>query len=382
MKRKLYNEDHELFRQQYRKFLTAEVVPYQEQWEKDGIVSRDVWKKAGEMGYLCPWATEEYGGSGVDFLYSAVMTEELGAIGQCGFTIHMHNDICSPYIWNFGTAEQKKKYIPGCVSGDYVTAIAITEPDAGSDVQSVRTTAVKDGDDYILNGTKTFITNGIINNLAIVVAKTDPKAQPAHKGISVFLVEGGTPGYTRGKHMEKIGWHAQDTSELIFEDCRVPKSALLGGVEGTGFKILMAELQQERLIIVIKAMAEIWRTLAMTKDYIMTRKIFGQPIAAFQNTRFKMAEMYTVAETCQAFVDNLIVAHAAGENVNTETSMAKYFVCQNYINIANECLQFFGGYGYTDEYPISKAYRDARILTIFGGANEVQKEIVAKALLK
>ncbi|MGV8058019.1 MAG: acyl-CoA dehydrogenase family protein [Smithellaceae bacterium] len=381
MQRKIYNNEHELFRQQYRKFLNAEVVPYQEQWEKDHIAPKEVYKKAGEMGYLCPWAPEEYGGSGTDFYYSAIMAEELGNIGHCGFTIHMHNDICVPYIWNFGTEEQKKKFIPGCVSGDYITSICITEPDAGSNVAAIRTTAVKDGNDYILNGQKTFISSGIVTNLAVVAVKTDTQIKPPHKGISLFLVEGGTPGFTKGTHFEKMGWHAQDTAELFFTDCRVPKSNLLGGVEGAGFKMLMAELQQERLIIVIKAMAEIWRVLNLTKEYINSRKIFDQPISAYQNTRFKMAEMFTTAEICQVFVDRLIEDHVAGKPLNTETSMAKYFVCQSYINIANECLQFFGGYGYIEEYPICKAYRDARILTIFGGANEVQKEIVARAVL-
>ncbi|MGV8058322.1 MAG: acyl-CoA dehydrogenase family protein [Smithellaceae bacterium] len=382
MERKLYNADHELFRQQYCKFLNSEVVPYYEQWEKDGIVPKEVWLKAGKMGYLCPWLPEEYGGSGVDFLYSAVMTEELGYLGN-GFVIHMHNDVTVPYIGKFGTEEQKKKYLPGCVTGDYITAIAITEPDTGSDVQAIRTTAVRDGNDYILNGQKTFVTNGILNNLVIVAVKTDTKIQPAYKGISLFLVEGDNPGCKKGKKFEKMGWHAQDTAELTFEDCRVPKSAaLLGGVEGNGFMFLMKGLQQERLVMVIKALADLRRVLALTKEYISTRKIFNLPISEYQNTRFKMAEMYTTAEMCQVFVDRLIEEHAAGRKVDTETAMAKYFICESLNKVANECLQFFGGYGYMEEYPICKAYRDSRVTTIFGGTSEVMKGIVANAVLR
>ncbi|MGV8058007.1 MAG: acyl-CoA dehydrogenase family protein [Smithellaceae bacterium] len=382
MKRKIYNEDHELFRQQYRKFLQSEVVPYYAQWEKDGIAPRSVWMKAAEMGYLCPWLPEEYGGSGIDFLYSAVMIEEVGSIANFGFDIHLHNDICVPYIWAHGTEEQKQKYLPGCVKGDYIMAIAISEADAGSDVKAIRTSAVKDGNDYILNGQKAFITNGIINNLAIVAAKTDTKIQPAYQGISLFLVEASNPGYKKGKQYEKMGWHSQDTAELIFEDCRVPKSALLGGVEGKGFKTMMTKLQQERLIIAIKALAEVWHILGMTKEYISTRKVFGQPIAEYQNTRFKMAEMFTTAEMCQVFVDRLIEDHVAGNKVDTETAMAKYFVTESLNKIVYDCLQFFGGYGYMEEYPICRSYRDARVTSIFGGANEIMKEIISKDILK
>lgn len=381
MKRRLFNGDHEHFRQQFRKFLNKEVVPYLDQWEKDCIVSKEVWLKAGENGFLCPWLPEDYGGSGVDFLYSVVMIEELAGIGNNGFALGMHNDVVVPYIWHFGTEEQKKKYLPGCVTGEYITAIGMTEPDAGSDLQGIRSTAVKDGDDYIINGQKTFISNGIINNLVVLVTKTDTKIEPKYKGISLFLVEGNNPGYTRGRKLEKMGMHGQDTAELIFEDCRVPKSALLGG-EGNGFKVLTKELQQERLVIALGAAATMHRVLAQTKEYINTRKAFGRLISDFQNTRFKMAEMYTIAEMSQVFIDRLIEEHVASRNVDTETSMAKYYVCESLKTIVDGCLQFFGGYGYMEEYPICKAYRDARILTIFGGSTEIMKEIVSKNLLK
>lgn len=381
MKRKIFNEDHELFRDQFRKFLDKEVVPNIEQWDKDGIVSREVWLKAGENGFLCPWLPDEYGGSGADFIYSVVITEETARTGDTGFAIGMHNDIVVPYIWHFGTDEQKKRYLPKCTTGEYITAIVMTEPDTGSDLQAIRTTAEKDGDHYIINGQKTFISNGILNNLAVVAVKTDTKIKPAYKGISLFLVEGDNPGYKRGRNLDKMGMHAQDTAELIFEDCRVPKSALLGG-EGNGFMVLTKELQQERLMIAIGAVARMHRVLALTKEYINERKAFGRPIASFQNSRFKMAEMYTIAETSQVFIDRLIEEHMVGQDVVVETSMAKYFICEGLKTIVDECLQLFGGYGYMEEYPICKAYRDARVMTIFGGSSQIMKEIISKALLK
>jgi acyl-CoA dehydrogenase len=371
-----------LIRQQFRRFLENELVPYYEQWEKDGIVPLEIWMKCAEMGYLCPWIPEEYGGSGVDFLYQAVMIEETSRVGNTGLDLHGHNDVIVPYIYNFGTKEQKEKYLPGCVTGKYLTALALTEPDAGSDLQAIRTTAVKDGDGYILNGQKTFISNGIIANLVIIIARTDTKVQPAYRGLSLFLVEADTPGFSKGRHLDKMGRRSQDTAELIFEDCRVPKSALLGGQEGQGWKSMMMELQQERLVMAIRAMGYIWRILAMTKEYINTRKVFGQFISEYQNTRFKMAEMYTTAEMSQAFVDNLIVAHVAHRNVNVETAMAKWYTTEALNKIAYQCLQFFGGYGYMEEYPICRAYRDARVETVMGGTTEIMKEIISKAVLK
>jgi acyl-CoA dehydrogenase len=287
-----------------------------------------------------------------------------------------------PYISNFGNEEQKKRWLPGCCSGEIVTAVAMTEPDAGSDLQAIRTTAVKDGDHYIINGQKTFISNGLCNDLVIIAAKTDPKAEPAYKGVSLICVEAGTPGYIKGRKLEKIGWHSQDTAELSFEDCRVPVANLLGPSEGLGFIQLMKELQQERLTCTIGCMAGIWRVLSMTKDYIKERKAFGRPIANFQNTRFKMAEMYTVAEISQTFVDRLIVEHMAGHNVDVETSMAKYWTTEQLKTIVDECLQFFGGYGYMEEYPIARAFRDSRVQTIFAGTTEIQKEIISRTVLK
>ncbi len=380
MKRRLFNEDHELFRDQYGKFLDREVTPYYDQWEKDGIVSREAWRKAGEGGFLCPWLPEEYGGSGVDFIYSVVMIEELARLGFSGFAINLHNDIVVPYIYNFGNEEQKKRWLPKCCSGECITAVAMTEPDAGSDLQAIRTTAVKDGDDYIINGQKTFITNGILNNLVVVACKTDPRAEPAYRGVSLICVEDGTPGYAKGRNLEKVGMHSQDTAELMFEDCRVPVANLLGQ-EGEGFIMLMKELQQERLVCAVGATAAMWRVLSLTKEYVNERKVFGRPLSRFQNTRFKMAEMYTIAEITQAFIDRLVEEHVAGANIDVETSMAKYWATEKINNIVNECLQFFGGYGYMEEYPIARAYRDVRVQTIFAGANEIMKEIISRNML-
>jgi acyl-CoA dehydrogenase len=380
MKRQLFNADHERFREQFGRFLDREVAPHYLDWERAGQVPREVWRRAGASGYLCPWLPEEYGGSGADFLYSVVQIEEMARRMLTGFTLFVHNDIICPYLWNFGDEAQKRRWLPGCASGEIVTAIAMTEPDCGSDLQAIRATAVRDGASYVLNGRKTFITNGITNDLVIVAAKTDPSATPTHRGISLLLVPAGTPGYIKGRRLEKIGWHAQDTAELIFEDCRVPAENLLGG-EGQGFKILMRELQQERLTIVISCMATIHAVLGMTADYIKQRRAFGRPIAAFQNTRFKMAEMFTVAEITQAFIDRLIAEHVAGANVNTETAMAKAWTAERLKDITDACLQFFGGYGYMEEYPIARAYRDSRVQTIYAGATEIMHEIVSRAVL-
>lgn len=382
MKRRLFNAEHERFRETFRKFLQKEVVPYNDQWEKDGIMSRSVWLKAGANGFLCPWLPEAYGGSGADFLYSVVMMEEMGRIGYTGVnTFISQSDILAPYIWDFGTEEQKRKYLPRCATGELILAIAITEPDAGSDVQAIRTTAKRDGDHYIINGQKTFISQAILANLSIVAAKTDTKVRPKYKGISLFLVEDDSPGYKKGKGFNKMGMHSLDTAELIFEDCRVHRSALLGE-EGNGFGILMKELQPERLVIATIGLANMHRVLEQTKAYIHTRRAFGRTIAEFQNTRFKMAEMYTIAEIGQAFIDRLIEEHMAGRNVDTETAMAKYFINENLKKIVDECLQFYGGYGYMEEYPICKDYRDVRVLPIYGGTTEIMKELISKALLK
>ncbi len=380
MKREIFSEDHDIFRDAFRKFLEKEVVPHQEEWLEAGIVSKEVWKAAGEQGFIAPWLPEEYGGAGADFLYSVVEIEEMSHIAETGFALNLHGEIVMPYIESFGTEEQKKRWLPGCVSGDIITAVAMTEPNAGSDLQALRTTAVKDGDSYVINGQKTFITNGIINNLIVVACMTDPKAEPRYKGMSLICVEEGTPGYNKVRKLKKLGMQSQDTAELFFEDCRVPKENLLGEVEGQGFIQLMQKLQQERLVTAIGSVASMWTVLEWTKKYCQERVCFGRPIIKFQNTRFKLVELYTIAEVCQAFLDRLIVEHMKGTDVVTETSMAKYFVTEELKKLVDACLQFFGGYGYMDEYPISRAFRDIRVSTIYAGTTEIMKEIIGRRL--
>jgi acyl-CoA dehydrogenase len=380
MKRELFSEEHEIFRDAFRKFVEQEVVPHQEEWCKAGIVSRDVWSKAGLQGFLCPWVSEEYGGAGADFLYSVVEIEELSRVGETGFALNLHSDIVVPYIEAFGTEEQKRRWLPGCVRGDIVTAIAMTEPNAGSDLQAIKTTAVKDGDSYVLNGQKTFITNGMINDLVVVAAMTDPKAQPRYTGMSLFCVEAGTPGYHKVRKLEKIGMHSQDTAELFFEECRIPKENLLGGQEGQGFVQMMIKLQQERLVCAVGAVASMWAVLEWTKKYCEERTAFGRPIIKFQNTRFKLVEMYTMAEVLQAFLDRLIKEHMKGTDVVTETSMAKWLCTEELKKTVDQCLQFFGGYGYMMEYPIAKAFQDVRVTTIYAGTTEIMKEIIGRRL--
>jgi len=380
MKRELYSEEHEIFRDAFRKFLEKEVVPHQDEWIKAGIVSKDVWRKAGEQGFISPWLPEAYGGAGADFLYSAVEIEEIARIGETGFALNLHGEIVVPYIESYGTEEQKKKYLPRCASGECITAVAMTEPDAGSDLQALKTTAVKDGDDYVINGQKTFITNGIINDLIIVAAMTDTKAKPRYTGMSLFLVEDGTPGYQKVRKLEKLGMHSQDTAELFFEDCRVPKENLLGGKEGQGFLQLMFKLQQERLVCAVGSMASIWAVLDWTKKYCQERVAFGKPIIKFQNTRFKLVEMYSMAEAMQCFLDRLLREHVAGKDVTTETCMAKFLLTEQAKKTVDECLQFFGGYGYMMEYPIARAFQDIRVTTIYAGTTEIMKEIIGKQL--
>ena len=380
MKREIFAEDHEIFRDAFRKFLQKEVVPHQEEWIEAGIVSRDIWKKAGEQGFIAPWLPEEYGGAGADFLYSVVEIEEMSKIAETGFALNLHGEIVMPYIEAFGSEELKKRWLPGCVAGDLITAVAMTEPNAGSDLQALKMTATKDGDSYVLNGQKTFITNGIINDLIVVACMTDPKAEPRYAGMSLIVVEDGTPGYQKVRKLKKLGMDSQDTAELFFEDCRVPKENLLGHEEGQGFIQLMQKLQQERLVCAIGAGASMWTVLDWTKQYCQERVAFGKPIIKFQNTRFKLVEMYTMAEICQAFLDRLLVEHMKGTDVVTETSMAKYFFTEECKKIVDQCLQFFGGYGYMDEYPISRAFRDIRVTTIYAGATEIMKEIIGRNL--
>jgi len=377
--RTLFSEEHDLFRHAFRQFVTREVKPNQERWLEQHIVDREVWKKAGDAGFLCPWMEEEYGGPGGDFLHSVVVIEELADAYESGLAISLHSDIVVPYIYSFGTDEQKKRWLPGCASGDLITALAMTEPNTGSDLAAITTTAVRDGDHYVINGAKTFISNGILCDLCVVAAKTDTNPENAHRGVSLFVVEAGTPGFEKGKKLDKIGLHAQDTSELSFDDCRVPAANLLGQ-EGAGFMMLMTKLQQERLVVAIGAQAGAERVLADTIEYCKDRKAFGRPISKFQNTQFVLAGCASKVEVGRAFVDKVVSEHVAGKYLVKECSMAKQWVTEMAGEVADDCLQLYGGYGYMTEYPVSRAYVDARVQRIFAGTNEIMKVIIAKQL--
>lgn len=380
MERLYLTEEHEIFRQALRKFLEKEAVPNYEQWEKNKEVPRSFWKKLGEQGYLCPQVEEKYGGLGTDFGYAVVMNEEMERVGTGMVGISLHNDIVIPYIESYGTEEQKQRWLPGALTGDIITAIGMTEPGAGSDLANIQTTAIRDGDDYIINGEKTFITNGYTADLVVLVCKTDPKANPPHRGISLFVVEAGTPGFKKGKKLRKIGQHANDTSELIFEEVRVPRTNLLGE-EGKGFYYLMEKLQQERLLVAIQCMASAEKMLELTIDYVKQRQACGTTISNFQNTQFKIAEMATELQIGRAFVDRLILEHMKGKSIVTEVSMAKWWVSDLAKKIAGECMQLHGGYGYMEEYEIARRYRDIAVTSIYAGSNEIMKQIIAKNLL-
>ncbi|MFJ5768365.1 acyl-CoA dehydrogenase family protein [Psychrobacillus sp. NPDC093180] len=374
-----FTEEHSIFRDSLRKFLEKEAIPYFNQWEEERIVPRHFWRKMGDNGFLCPWIDEEYGGLGADFIFTVILNEELSRIGLGLGGIDLHSSIVVPYINNFGTEQQKRKYLPGCMNGEIITAIAMTEPGAGSDLAAISTTAIKDGDSYILNGQKTFISNGIQSDLIVVVAKTNPKAVPAHKGISLFLVEKDMPGFSRGRKLDKVGMHSQDTAELVFENVKVPAANLLGE-EGKGFYHLMKELQQERILSVVSAQVAAEDMLSMTIDYVKERTAFGQPISKFQNTQFKLAEMATHVQLGRTFLEDLIVKHMLGKDIQKEVSMAKWWISDNARKMAPECMQLHGGYGYMEEYKIARRYRDIAVVPIYAGSNEIMKTIIAKNL--
>ncbi len=377
--RTVFDSDHELFRDMVNKFLQAEAVPYHAEWEKQGCVDKALWLKAGEQGFLSPTMPEEYGGVGADFRFNAIVDEEVFKLGLTGIGWGLHSDIAVPYILNYGSEAQKQKYIPGTISGETITAIAMTEPGTGSDLQGVKTTAVLDGDHYVLNGSKTFITNGQLANLVIVVAKTDVNA--GSKGISLFLVEGGTKGFNRGSNLEKIGMKAQDTSELFFDDVRIPKENLLGEL-GKGFIYLMKELPQERLSVAIGAVACTEAILQQTIDYVSERKAFGKSIASFQNTQFKLAEADTELTATRVFVDKCLELHIDKKLDAATAAKAKLLATEVQCRILDECLQLHGGYGYMWEYPVARAYADARVQKIYAGTSEVMKLIIARSLFE
>lgn len=376
--RSIFNADHQAFRDMVVKFLEKEAVPFHAQWEEDGQIARELWNKAGEQGMLCPCLPEEFGGVGADYLYSAIVMEEINRLGLTGIGFGLHTDIVAPYIEHYGSAEMKQKYLPKMVTGELVGAIAMTEPGAGSDLQGVRTTAVRDGDHYIINGSKTFITNGQHADIVIVVAKTDPSA--GAKGTSLIIVEAGTPGFTKGRNLHKVGMKAQDTSELFFQDVRVPVSQCLGE-ENKGFIYLMQELPQERLGIAVNGIAMAEGALKLTIDYVKERKAFGKHIADFQNTQFKLAELHSKVLQGRVFVDRCLELHMEKKLDVPTAAAAKYLITDLQNEIIDECVQLHGGYGYMWEYPIARMWADARVQRIYGGTNEIMKTVVARAVL-
>jgi alkylation response protein AidB-like acyl-CoA dehydrogenase len=379
--RPLLTEEHEAFRQTVRTFVEKEVLPHHAQWEQDGIVPRELWTRAGEQGLLCFDVPEEYGGPGVrDFRYNMVLAEELTRAGANGPGFPVHTDIIVPYLTGLGTEEQKQRWLPGCVSGETVTAIAMTEPGAGSDLQGIRTSAVDKGDHYLLNGAKTFISNGILADLVVVVARTDsPDARAGHKGISLFVVERGMEGFERGRNLDKMGLKAQDTAELFFDDVVVPKENLLGE-EGSGFVSLMVNLPQERLSIACIAAAACEAILDMCLSYAQEREAFGRPIGKFQHNRFLVAEMATEARIARVFVDDCVRLHNEGRLDPSGAAMAKWWTTELQNKLVDRAVQLHGGYGYMNEYPVARAFVDSRIQTIYGGTTEIQKEIIGRSL--
>ncbi|KAH3702895.1 long-chain specific acyl-CoA dehydrogenase, mitochondrial-like [Dreissena polymorpha] len=379
--RKIFSEEHDIFRQSVRRFFREEVAPHSEQWEKDGQVSREVWLKAGEQGLLGVNTKAEHGGIGGDVLSTAITWEEQAYVNSSGPGFALHSDIIMPYICHYGTQDQIKKYIPDMTAGKRIGAIAMTEPSAGSDLQGIRTYAKQDGEDWILNGSKVFITNGIMCDLVIVVAITNPQAKSNAHGISLFLVEAGMKGFNKGRKLDKIGFKAQDTAELFFEDVRLPGSAMLGEAN-KGFYYLMQELPQERLIIADVAQAAAEWMFEETRDYVRQRKAFGKTLSHLQTIQHKLAELKTEICVTRAFVDRCLESHNMGQ-LDTETaSMAKYWCSELQNKVAYNCLQMFGGWGYMREYPIARAYCDARLQPIYGGANEIMKELIARSIVK
>lgn len=375
--RTVYEDEHELFRRSTAAFIAREIAPHYEAWEQQGFVSREVWLKAGAEGLLLTGIPTEYGGSGTDFRTAAVLLEELakGVYAAPGFSLH--SDIVAPYILAYGTEDQKRQWLPKMATGEVITAIAMTEPDTGSDLKSIRTTAKRVGNEFVINGAKTFITNGGIADLIVVATKTDTSA--GAKGVSLILVEASRPGFRRGKNLKKIGQNAQDTAQLFFDDVRVPVTNLLGQ-EGGGFVHLMQQLPQERLITAVTAVATMEAALQWTVDYTRERKMFGQTLADMQNTRFKLAEVKTEVTVARTFVDKCLEMHVAGGLDAATAAMAKWWTTELEGRVLDTCLQFFGGNGYMVEYPIARAYADARVHRIYAGTTEIMKELVARTL--
>ncbi|HYT10783.1 MAG TPA: acyl-CoA dehydrogenase family protein [Mycobacteriales bacterium] len=379
MQRTLFEAEHDAFRDTVRTFMQRHVAPRHQEWEKAGIVDRDVWVEAGKQGLLGMDVPEEYGGGGVrDFRYNAVLDEEISRAGATGLGFGLHNDIVAPYLLALGTPDQQRRWLPGFCSGELITAIAMSEPGAGSDLQRVRTHARRDGGGWVLSGSKTFITNGINADLVLVVARTDPDADGA-RGLSLLAVERGMPGFERGRNLEKVGLKAQDTAELFFDEVRIPAENLVGE-ENRGFVHLMENLPQERLSIAVVAVAACERVLELTLDYVKSRQAFGRPIGSFQHSRFLLAELATETAVARTFVDECVRRHMIGGLSVSDAAMAKWWTTDLQNKVADGCLQLHGGYGYMTEYPVSRAWLDGRVQAIYGGTNEIMKEIVGRSL--
>ena len=375
--RTLFTSEHDMFRDAVRRFVDREVAPYHEQWEKDGVVSRELWQKAGAAGFLCPTIPTEYGGPGGDFLHSTIIIEELARRVLSGPGFRLHSDIAGPYILRYGSEEQKQRWLPAMSSGETIAALAMTEPGAGSDLQAMRTYARREGDELVINGSKTFITNGQLADLVILACKTDPRE--GAKGVSLVLVETDRPGFRRGRNLPKIGNKAQDTSEMFFDEVRVPASHLMGE-EGRGVRYLMQELPQERLLVALTAMTIAEAAYDWTLDYVRERKAFGQTLADFQHTRFKLAEIKTELQVGRVYVDRCIALHMERKLDVESAAMCKLWVTELEGRVLDQCLQMFGGYGYMWEYPIARAYADARVHRIYAGSSEIMKELIARTL--
>jgi acyl-CoA dehydrogenase len=371
-----YTDDHHRFRDRLRAFLEKEVTPHMDQWEADHLVPKSAWQKMGRAGFLCTTVPKAYGGPGHDFRYAVIVAEEMTRTRGTGLAAALHSDVVVPYLETYGSEEQKHKYLPGCVSGDIVTAVAMTEPDAGSDMAGMKTTAVHDGDEIIINGSKTFISNGVICDL-LILAAADPAIENKHQAVSLYLVEAGTPGFKKGKQLEKMGWHSQDTAELFFTDCRIPKENLIGQ-HGGGFLMLMGKLQQERLTCVLGAVPAAEQILAWTMAYCKKIQVNGKPLSRQQAVQFALVEMSTEIKLGRTFMEKLVEDHIEGKDIVIETSMAKYWTTEMVNRVADRCLAMLGNCATLEDCPIVRAKRDVRVMSIFAGTNEIMKGIAGK----
>ena len=382
MERKIFSAEHKMFRNSISEFIEKEITPNYDEWEKNKQIPKEVWKKLGDLGGLCPMAEEKYGGLGGDYLFQTIVTEELSYRGFSGLLVAVHNDLVYPYIDKFGTEEQKEKWLPKMISGEMITGLAMTEPSVGSNLAGIQTKATKKKNKYIVNGAKTFISNGQNGDLfitAVRTTKTGMISPDPRWGISMLAIPSDAPGFARGRNLDKIGFHSQDTSELFFQDAEIPVENLIGE-KNKGWLYMMENLQTERIALAVGAVAAARGALDITKEYVQTRKIFNKPVAAFQNTKFKLAECATDVEIGQSFLDDILERHMKGENLVKEVSMAKYWCSDMQFRVADKCLQLFGGYGYMKEYPISRHWTDARLQRIYAGTNEIMKVIIAQQI--